>query len=94
MVVHLFVAIFSPAHADFTLRKIAEDNSEHFLLKVKNTMRKNCYMDDCLNFLPSETKAVTHFGPLRVLFSRGGFLLTKWISNSREVIEVIAKVEC
>ena len=80
MVVLLFGAASSPACSNFALRRTAEDNVEHFSKEVISTVRNNFYVDDCLKSLPAD---------LRALLLRGGFKLTKWISNSRRVLETI-----
>ena len=49
----------------------------------------NFYVVDCLKSWPSVEDAVCHVGELRSLLQRGGFRLTKWISNSHEVLESI-----
>ena len=43
-------------------------------------------MDDCLKSLPAEQKAVEHVASLSTLLSRGDFKLTKWVSNSGDVV--------
>ena len=50
-------------------------------------------MDDCLKSLPAEQKAVDHVGSSRTLLSRGGFRLTKLVSNSLDVLEAIPEKE-
>ena len=52
-------------------------------------MRRNFYVDDCLKSVASEHRAVRLVDQLRRLLSNGGFRLTKWISNSRDVIESV-----
>ncbi|XP_074639484.1 uncharacterized protein LOC141897759 [Acropora palmata] len=89
MLVHLFGAISSPASANFALRRTATDNKHCFPEAVINTVERNFYVDDCLKSLSSEATAITHVHDLQALLSRGGFKLTKWISNSRKVIEAI-----
>ena len=93
MVVHLFGAISSPACANLALRKTAEDNRHSFPPDVINTVKRNFYVDDCLKSLPGEQKAVEHVGSLCTLLSRGGFKLTKWVSNSRGVLQAIPEKE-
>lgn len=44
-------------------------------------------MDDLLKSLPSEKDAVTMVKNLITMCGRGGFTLTQWISNSREVLQ-------
>ena len=93
MVVHLFGAISSPACANLALRKTAEDNRLNFPPEVLNTIKRNFYVDDCLKSLPEEQRAVEHVGSLCTLLSRGGFKLTKWVSNSRDVLQAIPEKE-
>ena len=89
MTVHLFGAVSSSTCSNFGVHKTAEDNAEDFSANVVNTVKQNFYVDDCLKSLPSVEDAVCHVGELRSLLPRGGFRLTKWISNSREVLESI-----
>ena len=46
-------------------------------------------MDDCLKSVPSPDEAIDQTQDLRDLMLRGGFKLTKWISNNRKVLESI-----
>ena len=89
MMVHLFGATSSPSCANFGLRRTAEDNCQEFSEEAVDSVKDNFYMDDCLKSVPSETKAIGLVDELRSLLSKGGFRLTKWISNSRKVIDSI-----
>ena len=93
MIVHLFGAASSPSCSNFTLRKTAEDNSQHFPDAVVSTVKNNFYIDDCLKALPSAEEASHHASDLRSLLSRGGFRLTTWISACRRVLETIPEAE-
>ena len=93
MTVHLFGAVFSPACSNFAVRKTAEDNAKDFSADAINTVRRNFYVDDCFKSLPSVEDPVSHVEELRSLLQRGGFRLTKWIGNSREVLESIPESE-
>ena len=53
------------------------------------SLERNFYVDDWLKSLSSEVTAITHVHGLKALLSTGGFKLTKWISNSRKVIDAI-----
>lgn len=46
-------------------------------------------MDDLLKSLPSEEEAIIMVQDLRAICKRGGFNLTKWISNSLQVLQSI-----
>ena len=50
-------------------------------------------MDDCLKSLPSEVDAIQHGDSLRALLPRGGFKISKWISNNRNVLETTPELE-
>ena len=89
MTVHLFGAVSSPSCANFAMRRNAEDHRHEFSPDVVSTVLKNFYVDDCLKPLPSAAVAIKHVEELRRLMLRGGFNLTKWISNDREVLESI-----
>ena len=93
MVVHLFGAASSPSCSTFALCQTTEDNSNHFPEEVVSTVEKNFYVDDCLKSLPSAEETSHHASNLRSLLSRGGFRLTKWISNDPRVLETIPEDE-
>ncbi|PFX14842.1 hypothetical protein AWC38_SpisGene20975 [Stylophora pistillata] len=93
MLVHPFGAISSAACANFALRRTAEDNKSYFSTEVVNTVKRNFYVDDCLKSLPSVTVAIAHVNNLQALLARGGFRLTKWVSNSKEVLQAIPESE-
>ena len=93
MLVHLFGATSSPSCANFGLKQTADDNQEIFTEEAVRTVRRNFYVDDCLKSIKGETKAISLVSELRALLSKGGFRLTKWISNSRRVIESVPTSE-
>ncbi len=87
MTVHLFGAVLSPNCTCFAPMKTSEDNQHSIDLKVIDTVNKNFYMDDCLKSLPSEEEAIQMAKDLPPLGHKGGFHLTQWVSNSREVLQ-------
>ena len=93
MLVHLFGAVSSLACANFALLRNAKDNQNAFPVEVVNTVKRNLYVDDCLKSLPLVTVAIAHVHDLQNLLSKGGFKLTKWVSNSQEVLEAIPEQE-
>ena len=86
MVVHLFGATSSPSCCSYALKKTAEDNQESFGEKTIENVRKNFYVDDFLNCLPAKEEAVKLVDELPALLARGGFRLSKWVSNERSVM--------
>ena len=93
MLVHLFGAMSSPSCASFCLKKTALDNQDEFDVETIKTVNRNFYVDDCLKSVPTTDRAVRLSGQLRELLSRGGFRLTKWISNDRNVIATVPVTE-
>nr|XP_054764691.1 uncharacterized protein LOC129271341 [Lytechinus pictus] len=93
MKVHLFGATSSPSCAGFALRRTAEDNRHEYDEDVVNTVLDNFYVDDCLKSVPSDKDGVRLVQQLRGLLQKGGFRLTKWVSNSREVLNSIPEKE-
>lgn len=93
MCVHLFGGVSSPSCASFGLQRTAEDNQEQFDREAVETVRRNFYVDDCLKSVEDEQAAVRLVSQLSQLLAKGGFRLTKWISNSCQVIESVPKSE-
>ncbi|XP_028405229.1 uncharacterized protein LOC114527732 [Dendronephthya gigantea] len=92
MMVHLFGSVSSPTCANFALRQTADDNSEQFDNETVNTVKRNFYVDNCLKSSENEQAAITTAEQLRLLLSKGGFRLTKWLSNSRRVNRVNSRI--
>ena len=93
MLVHLLGAISSPACANFTPQRTAEDNKSYFSTDGINTVKRNFYVDYCLKSLPSMAVAIAHVNNLQAFLVRGGSRLSKWVSNSREVLQAIPESE-
>ena len=93
MLVHLFGGASSPSCANYALKKTADDIREEFDAITIETVKRNFYVDDCLRSVPGETEAVRLVRQLRDLLSKGGFRFTKWISNSKSVINSVPESE-
>ena len=93
MRVHLFGGVSSPSCASFALQETAKDNRAEFSPEAINTVKRDFYVDDCLKSVGSEHGAISSVKELTSLLSKGGFRLTKWLSNSRKVIESIPESE-
>ena len=89
MNVHLFGAVSSPSIANFALRQTAEDNCHRYDREVTQTIRNTFYVDDCLMSTATVEEAIKLISDLREACAQGGFSLTKWVSNSREVLASI-----
>ena len=89
MMVHTFGATSSPACASFCLKQTAIDFSHLFDPKIAKIVQDNFYVDDCLGSVSSVLEAKLVVQELVSLFKREEFRLTKWLSNSMEVVEHI-----
>ncbi|XP_074653617.1 uncharacterized protein LOC141907774 [Tubulanus polymorphus] len=96
MQVTIFGARCSPAMANYVLRKTAEDNESEVDAETAAAIRKHFYMDDFLKSENSTAKAIQRAKDVTMLVKRGGFRLTKWTSNSREVLQALppSEVSC
>ena len=93
MVKHLFGATSSPSCANFCLQKTASTYLEEFDPETIQTVMRNMYVDDLMKSVPSPETAVKLSTELRELLKKGGFRLTKWLSNDRDVLVEIPECE-
>jgi len=61
--------------------------------KLEKVRVVNFYVDDCLKSVKSRDEAIDLVNELRKLLRRGGFNLTKWICNSRAVLDKIPQTD-
>ena len=86
MSVHLFGATSSPTCASFALKKAIEESKVTNGNQLAATMQRSFYVDDCLTSTETEKEAVTLVENIRAACQRGGFRLTKWLSNNKNVL--------
>ena len=89
MTAHLFGGTWSPSCCSFALRKTAEDFGNDYDNNVTSTIKQNFYVDDCLKSTKTAEDSVKLISDLTEILHKGGFRLTKWISNSRDVLTSI-----
>ena len=91
MKVVIFGAKCSPTLANFVLRKTAEDHVTGTTesLAAAKAITKNFYMDDFLKSEESVLDAKTTQREVTSLVAKGGFRLTKWMSNSPDVLRSV-----
>lgn len=86
MTVHVFGGTSSPSCANYALRKTATDNESIFGKDAANIVRNNFYVDDMLKSFPSIYDALEGIQKVQQLCAKGGFNLTKFTCNKREVL--------
>ena len=89
MLVHIFRNVDSPCCANWALRKVPEmvDKS------LKRLVANNFYVDDFLSSLSDEESLIRLSLSLISCFKACGFRLTKWVSNSKVILENIPSSE-
>jgi len=50
---------------------------------------RNFYMDDCIKSAAIEKEAIRLVSQLTALLAKGGFRLTKWLSNCTNVLDKV-----
>ena len=70
MLVHLFGGVWSPCCANYALRKTAIDNADRYGLEVRETVRRNFYVDDLLKSMKDAQSAIKMYKEVSELLSR------------------------
>ena len=89
MTAHVFGGTSSPSCSDFGLRRTAKDNEQQYGKEITQILEISFYADNLLKSFPTVNQAVNAIKQLQELCSRGGFNLTKFISNKEEVINSV-----
>ena len=89
MNVHVFGAASPPSCSNYALRKTAADNETKYGTKVSETLRNNFYVDDMLKSVLNEETAIKLIQGVRKICADGGFHLTKFVSNNKQVLASI-----
>ena len=89
MNVHVFGATSSPSCSNYALRRTAYDHEEKYPTSVTESLKLNFYVDDLLKSLKTENENVEFVPEVSSLCKEGAFNLTKFVSNSVQVLETI-----
>ena len=87
MLVHLFGAKSSPSVAGYALRRTATDNSREYSRETLDAVLRDFYVDDLLKSFSETREAKIVSKELESMLAKAGFQLTKWCSNSREILQ-------
>ena len=93
MVKPFFGATSSPSVSNFYLKETASIYGTEFDPDVVQTVERNMYVDDLMKAVDTPTTVVRLSTQLRQLLAKGGFRLTKWLSNHRRVLVEIPETE-
>ena len=93
MQVHIFGTTSSPSCSNKALRQTADDNEDKYGSEVAETVRRNFYVDDLLKSTQTTDQAIILAFNLIAMLKEGGFHLTKFLSNRREVLSALPSQE-
>ena len=93
MTVHVVGAVDSPCCANYALQRTAHDQEGKFSEDAIHAVKGNFYTDDLLTSKPNSDEATHLAKQLTGILATGGFRLTKWMSNSRDVLAAIPSSE-
>ena len=89
MCVHVFGGASSASCANYALRRTSVDNIKEFGKEAAGVIQNNFYVDDLLKSVKDLDTAKTLVKNVINMCKSGGFNLTKFISNSRELLTSI-----
>ena len=89
MTVHVFGGASSQSCSNFALRKTASDNRDEYESDITTILEINFYVDDILKSFQTVTEAKDVIRKVKELCTKQGFNLTKFTSNSEEVLKSI-----
>ena len=81
---HIFGAKSSPTCANYALHQTARDNESEDSA-IRKLIFRNFYMDDFLKSVKTAEEAQFIYDNLKSTMLKGGFKLTKWVSNDEKV---------
>ena len=91
MAAHIFGAKDSPSCAAYSLQKTALDNKRNFRAECVQTVLKSFYVDNLLKSVKDDAEAISLARELIEMLKKGGFHLTKFISNLKTVLKALPK---
>ena len=75
------------------IKRIASDQSNEYPVNIINTIHENFHMDDYLDCFSSEERAIDTIQKVISILSNGGFRLTKWLSNNKNILKSVYPTE-
>ncbi|CAG2225244.1 Tenascin-R,Ryncolin-2,Angiopoietin-related protein 1,Angiopoietin-related protein 6,Ficolin-3,Techylectin-5B,Ryncolin-1,Fibrinogen C domain-containing protein 1,Ficolin-2,Fibrinogen-like protein 1,Fibrinogen alpha chain,Tenascin,Ficolin-1,Fibrinogen-like protein A,Microfibril-associated glycoprotein 4,Ryncolin-3,Angiopoietin-related protein 2,Angiopoietin-4 [Mytilus edulis] len=87
------IALAADIEAMFHQVRVQEEDCDALRFLWWPNVEKKIYVDDCLKSVSSEQEAIKLAIDLQSLMKMGGFRLTKWLSNNRDVLKAIPESE-
>ena len=86
MSAHVFGGVSSASCSNYTLKRTATNNADQYGQEAAEVVRSNFYVDDLLKSVDNPKTAMILVKNVVDMSKSGGFHLTKFISNNRELL--------
>ena len=86
MCAHVFGGVSSASCSNYALQKTATNNADQYGQEAAEVVRSNFYVDDLLKSVDNPKTAMILVKNVVDMCKSGGFHLTKFISNNRELL--------
>ena len=86
MCAHVFGGVSSASCSNYALKRSATDNADQYGQEAEEVVRSNFYVDDLLKSVDNPKTAMILVKNVVDMCKSGGFHLTKFISNNRELL--------
>ena len=93
MCVHVFGGTSSPSCSNYVLKRTYIDGEDQFGKAAAKTLQDNFYVDDLLKSQDNEKEAIKLIKNVKAMCESGGFKLTKFLSNSKKVLQSIDEAD-
>ena len=93
MLIQLFGGTHSPCACATAVRRTVDDHGKDFSPETVEAVLKDFYVDDLLKSAPTKAAATKLTAEITALLARGGFRLTKWLSNDPTVLASVPPSE-
>ena len=82
----MFSGVSSGACSNYTLKRTAIENKHIYRKETTEALKNNFYVDDLFKFAEDENNAIHLIKKVRSICLEGRFNLTKFCSNSKNVL--------
>ena len=93
MSVHIFRKIDSPCIANWVAEKAGTDETRSSSERAIKSILEHFYMEDFLESVSNKTEAINICKEISKILRNGGFHLTKFVSNDRDVLKSLPQAE-
>ena len=87
LTVHLFGGTWCPSASTYALRQSIQHFGQNHSKEAKDAIENNFYIDDYLKTFGSAEEAIQVSKEVEDLLHKGGFKVTKWLSNNKDVLQ-------